>query len=158
MIRTCDQSRSTFKRSDEQSVVDACAAVNAVCINWDGPATTDRAIKCRHASKYLVPLFSTDLAWAYVQLGRYDDASHGIDEVITTLGITQERWFEAEANRVAGEIALRLPTADAAKAQAYFEQALAVARQQQAKSWELRGAMKPRTHVYKEWQRALQLR
>jgi predicted ATPase len=30
---------------------------------------------------------------------------------------------------------------DAAKAQAYFERALAVARQQQAKSWELRAAM-----------------
>jgi len=30
---------------------------------------------------------------------------------------------------------------DAAKAKAYFERALAVARQQQAKSWELRAAM-----------------
>ena len=30
---------------------------------------------------------------------------------------------------------------DAAKAEAYFERALAVARQQQAKSWELRPAM-----------------
>jgi predicted ATPase len=33
------------------------------------------------------------------------------------------------------------PEADAAKADAYFEHALAVARQQQAKSWELRAAM-----------------
>jgi predicted ATPase len=31
--------------------------------------------------------------------------------------------------------------ADAAKAEAYFERALSVARQQQAKSWELRAAM-----------------
>ena len=30
---------------------------------------------------------------------------------------------------------------DAAKAEAYFERALAVAREQQAKSWELRAAM-----------------
>jgi predicted ATPase len=30
---------------------------------------------------------------------------------------------------------------DAAKAEAYFERALTVARQQQAKSWELRAAM-----------------
>jgi predicted ATPase len=35
----------------------------------------------------------------------------------------------------------REPDADAAIAQAYFERALAVARQQQAKSWELRAAM-----------------
>ena len=33
------------------------------------------------------------------------------------------------------------PEPDAAKAEAYFERALAVARQQQAKSWELRAAM-----------------
>jgi predicted ATPase len=33
------------------------------------------------------------------------------------------------------------PEPDVAKAQQYFERALAVARQQQAKSWELRAAM-----------------
>jgi predicted ATPase len=33
------------------------------------------------------------------------------------------------------------PERDAAKAEAYFERALAVACQQQAKSWELRAAM-----------------
>jgi predicted ATPase len=41
---------------------------------------------------------------------------------------------------MAGEIALRSPEPDAAKAEAYFERALAVARTQQAKSWELRAA------------------
>jgi predicted ATPase len=41
---------------------------------------------------------------------------------------------------VVGEIALMSPEPDATKAQAYFERALAVARQQQAKSWELRAA------------------
>jgi predicted ATPase len=54
---------------------------------------------------------------------------------------TNEKWFEAEAIRIAGEIALKSPEQDAAKAEAYFERALAVARQQQAKSWELRSAM-----------------
>ena len=33
------------------------------------------------------------------------------------------------------------PQNDSAKAEAYFERALTVARQQQAKSWELRAAM-----------------
>jgi len=42
---------------------------------------------------------------------------------------------------VAGEIALTSPEPDATKAEAYFERALAVARAQQAKSWELRAAM-----------------
>jgi predicted ATPase len=58
-----------------------------------------------------------------------------------TIEATKERWFEAEANRIAGEIALRAPEPDGAKAQEYFERALMVARQQQAKSWELRAAM-----------------
>jgi len=54
---------------------------------------------------------------------------------------TKERWCEAEINRVAGKIALKSPQPDTAKAEAYFERALAVARAQQAKSWELRAAM-----------------
>jgi len=60
---------------------------------------------------------------------------------MTALETTQERWCEAEVNRIAGEIALMSPEPDEAKAQAYFERALSVARQQQAKSWELRAAM-----------------
>jgi predicted ATPase len=48
---------------------------------------------------------------------------------------------EAEVYRIAGEIALKSPKPDPAKSEAYFERALAVARQQQAKSWELRASM-----------------
>jgi predicted ATPase len=54
---------------------------------------------------------------------------------------TNERLWEAEVNRVAGEIALKSPQHDTAKVEGYFERALIVARQQQAKSWELRAAM-----------------
>ena len=54
---------------------------------------------------------------------------------------TKETWFEADVHRIAGEIALKSPEPDAAKAEAYFERALTVARLQQAKSWELRAAM-----------------
>ena len=49
--------------------------------------------------------------------------------------------IEAEIDRIAGEIALKSPELDAAKAEAHFEHALAIARAQQAKSWELRAAM-----------------
>jgi predicted ATPase len=49
--------------------------------------------------------------------------------------------LEAEMRRFAGEIALLSPKPDAEKANAYFERALSVARQQQAKSLELRAAM-----------------
>src|SRR5262249_19442302 len=53
---------------------------------------------------------------------------------------TKESWCEAEVHRMAGEIALKSPGPDAAKGEAYFDRALAVARQQQAKAWELRAA------------------
>ena len=65
---------------------------------------------------------------------------------MATIGTTQERWCEAEVNRTAGEIELLSANPDAAKAEAYFERALAVARQQQAKSWELRAAMSMARH------------
>ena len=53
----------------------------------------------------------------------------------------KERWFEAEAYRVAGEIALKFPRGDEAKAQGNFERAITVAREQQARRWELRASV-----------------
>jgi predicted ATPase len=73
-----------------------------------------------------------------------DGYSHQLLSGIETLSVprvTTTKEFEAEINRIAGEIALLLPEPDTAKAEAHFEQALAVARQQQAKSWKLRAAM-----------------
>ena len=60
---------------------------------------------------------------------------------MTAVETTKEKWHEAEIYRTAGEIALKSPEPDAAKAEAYFERSLAVARQQQGRSWELRAAM-----------------
>ena len=53
----------------------------------------------------------------------------------------KENWYEAEINRVAGEIALLGAKPDAAKAETCFANALEIARKQKAKSWELRAAM-----------------
>ena len=60
---------------------------------------------------------------------------------MTAVQISNEKWYEADVHRVAGQITLIAPQRDAAKAEAHFERALAVARQQEAKSWELRAAM-----------------
>jgi predicted ATPase len=81
------------------------------------------------------------LAEAYAELGQFDDAWRCIGEALTAIDTTKERWFEAEVNRVAGEVVRRSLEWDAAKVEAYFERALALAREQQAKSWELRAAM-----------------
>jgi predicted ATPase len=88
-----------------------------------------------------MPFHLLCLATAHAELGQFDDARRCIGEAMTAVETTKERWFEAEVNRMAGEIAITSPKRDAAKAQAYFERALAVARIQQAKSLELRAAM-----------------
>jgi predicted ATPase len=88
-----------------------------------------------------LPFYLSFLAGARAGLGQFDDAWRCIEEAITAVEATGERWFEAEVNRVAGEIALKAPEPDDAKAEEYFERALSVARTQQAKSWELRAAM-----------------
>jgi len=88
-----------------------------------------------------MPFFLSYLALAHAELGKFEDAWCSIGEAMKTVETSKERWCEAEVNRVAGEITLMSPERDAAKAQEYFERALAVARQQQAKSWELRAAM-----------------
>ena len=87
------------------------------------------------------PRFLSQLAIAYAELARLDDAWRCIGEAMTAVEATKERWCEAEVNRIAGEIALKSPEPGTAKAEAYFERALAVARAQLAKSWELRAAM-----------------
>jgi predicted ATPase len=88
-----------------------------------------------------MPWWLLHLAIAHTDLSQIDDAWRYIGEPTSATEATKERWSEAEINRIAGEIALRAPERDAAKAQEYFERALTVARQQQAKSWELRAAM-----------------
>jgi predicted ATPase len=88
-----------------------------------------------------VPLWLSYLTRANAELDQFDDAWRCIGNAMIAVETIGERWCEAEVHRAAGEIALMSPEPDAAKAETYFERALAVARQQQAKSWELRASM-----------------
>jgi predicted ATPase len=84
-------------------------------------------------------LYFACLANAHAELQQFNDAWRCIGEATTMIEAANERWWEADINRTAGEIALL--SSQPAKAQTHFEKALAVARSQQAKSWELRAAM-----------------
>ena len=81
------------------------------------------------------------LARAYARSDQFDSAWRCIHEAMTAAETTKERWGEAEVHRAAGEVELMSPQADTTRAEQYFKRALTVARQQQAKSWELRAAM-----------------
>jgi len=88
-----------------------------------------------------VPTQLSWLATAHAELSQFADAWRCVGEATTVIETSKERWYEAEVNRITGEVAVRPPGSEATKATAYFERALAVARAQQAKSWELRAAM-----------------
>jgi predicted ATPase len=89
----------------------------------------------------MTPVGLSLLGKSYADLDQPDDALRLVNEAKDVIEKTGERWSEAYVQCIEGEIGLRSPQPDAAKAEAHFECALAVARQQQAKSWELRAAM-----------------
>ena len=93
------------------------------------------------AATLIVPWFLATLARAYSDLGQFNDAWCSFDKAIETIEIGKEKRWEAEVNRIGGEIALLSPESDKAKAETYFNRALGIAREQQAKSLELRAAM-----------------
>ena len=89
-----------------------------------------------------IPSSLSFLARCHSQLGQFEEALRCIGEAISAVDTTKERWWEGDIHRVAGEIWLASCFAlKHAKAEACFERSLAIARQQQAKSWELRASM-----------------
>ena len=99
-----------------------------------------KAVRATGAT-FLVPFYLIFKAMAHSELGQFSNAWCCIDEAKNIIETTKGATLEAEVNRVAGEIVLKSAQPDAAKAEANFERALAVARQQQAKSFELRASM-----------------
>jgi predicted ATPase len=89
---------------------------------------------------FLVPYFLSLLAEVHGRCGAINEAFDRVTEALDWVGETGERWFEPELHRMAGELMLRLPKSDPAAAEARFQQAAAIARQQGAKLWELRAA------------------
>lgn len=70
-------------------------------------------------------------------------------EWLATMANSGRRWWEAELYRLRGELLLLQAVAQPEEAEVCFQQALAVARRQQARSWELRAA----TSLARLWQR-----
>ena len=85
--------------------------------------------------------FLAHLAAAYGQVGQVDEGLHLLAEALAMVDTTVGRPYEAELHRLHGVLLLQQPVPDAPAAEACFQQALDVARRQQAKSWELRAAM-----------------
>jgi class 3 adenylate cyclase/tetratricopeptide (TPR) repeat protein len=85
-----------------------------------------------------VPTLLTELAEGYGNGGRLSEGLRCLDEVAGLIEVTQERWAEGDMHRARGELLVAI--GDFAGAETSFHQAIAVARRQSAKLWELRAA------------------
>ena len=108
----------------------------------DGIAVIRRGLADYRAtgSKLFSSYFLALLADAY---GRADQAAIGLRLLADALnGVerTGVRWNEAELHRLRSELLLALPQPDKAKVEKCLRQAVAGAREQDAKMWELRAA------------------
>jgi class 3 adenylate cyclase/predicted ATPase len=81
-------------------------------------------------------------------LGQVDAGLSIVTEALELVEQTGARWYEAETYRIKGTVLLHQAVPEAAQAEACFQQALAIARRQEAKSWELRAA----TSLARLWQ------
>jgi predicted ATPase len=95
-----------------------------------------------------VPYFYTVLADVSAHLGHTEDGLQALAEAHTLIEQHEERYWEAEVSRLRGVLRLRQPGTPQDEAETCFQQALAIARRQEAKALELRAA----TSLARLWQ------
>ena len=82
------------------------------------------------------------LAEALARAGRVEEGLRTLEEALEQVERTGERFNEAELHRLKGELLLQQNAPEAeVQAEACFQQAISVARGQEARSWELRTTM-----------------
>jgi predicted ATPase len=75
------------------------------------------------------------------QAGQAEEGLRLLAEALAHVDTTGERYYAAEVYRLKGELLLRQAIPDEAQAETCWHQALAIARHQQTKAWELRVAV-----------------
>ena len=88
-----------------------------------------------------MPWYLSCLTRAHVALGQLDHAERCMDEAMAAMAATKETWQESDLQRIAGDLALVSSQPNVTKGEAHYRRALAIARGQKAKFWELRAAM-----------------
>ena len=128
-------------------------ALTAQGYSQEGIVQLREGITAYHATGAEVarPYFLGLLAEAYGQGGQGKEGLTVLATALAIVNTTGERFNAAELHRLQGELLLQQAggSAQAAEAEACFHQALAIARHQQAKSWELRAALS----LARLWQR-----
>ena len=87
----------------------------------------------------MMPYSLALLAEAFEIAGQTGDAMTQLDDALEIVERTGESWFAAKLYRHKGQLLLRQGHAEAAEE--LYQKALSIAREQGAKSWELRAAV-----------------
>jgi predicted ATPase len=98
---------------------------------------TARAVRAELLRPYNLCL----MAEACTETGRLDDGLSALTEALAAADEHEDCAFEAETNRLKGELLLRKDRSNAPEAQRCFERAVEIARKQNAKSLELRAML-----------------
>jgi len=88
------------------------------------------------------------LAEAYGQVGQHEQGLLTLEEAQAAVNSNGEHYWEAELHRLQGELLLQQSPDNATEAEACFHQAISIAQNQSAKSWELRAS----TSLARLWQ------
>jgi predicted ATPase len=91
-------------------------------------------------ARALAPLNLTLLAEALALAGKIEEGLAALDDALAKAAISGVRGWNAEIHRLRGELTGRLPYPDPAKAEDSFRTALAIAREQGTRGYELRAA------------------
>jgi predicted ATPase len=81
------------------------------------------------------------LAEACMKTGRLNDGLSALTEALAAADEHENRSYEAETHRLKGELLLKQHDSNVAEAESCFQRAIEIARNQSAKSWELRATM-----------------
>jgi predicted ATPase len=81
------------------------------------------------------------IAAAYIDTDRFEDGIAALAGALAAAHEREERHYEAETHRLKAELLLKQNNSNAAEAESCFRRAVQVARNQSAKSWELRATM-----------------
>ena len=91
-------------------------------------------------TRLLTPLLLALLAEALALAGKIEEGLAALDDALAKAAVSGVRGWDAEIHRLRGELTARLPYPDPAKAEDSFRTALAIAREQGTRGYELRAA------------------
>jgi predicted ATPase len=87
------------------------------------------------------PFWGMQVALANAEVGQVETALDILTELIVWVEQSGQHWLDAELHRVRGELLLRCEPSNVSAAEEAFNRALDIARRQQTKTFELRGAL-----------------